>query len=72
MIRQEDHFNTPEQVREYVAEAAAICNELGVAPTEHPAIYVKVLELVAGKNVTMTAPTPVSLGHMAIPPNRRH
>lgn len=67
MTRTEDHHNSGEQVRGYLAEAKAIVEEAGLTPEQEANVLATVLSLVANKQVFYEqAPT---IGGLALPPN---
>jgi hypothetical protein len=64
--RVETHHNTPEQAREYLREALAIVAELDPPADMRAACFVKAVELVASKSITVEQLT-AGLGTLAVP-----
>lgn len=66
---EERHNNTPEQIHEYLQAAEDICAVHGFRPKDDPAVFVKVLELVASKSVMtlQRQSVPIDLGALGLP-----
>ena len=66
---EERQHNTTEQIHGYLQTAEDICAVHGFRPNDHPAIFVKVLELVAAKSVMtlQRQSVPIDLGALGLP-----
>lgn len=71
MQRIETPHNTPDQVREYLAEAEAIAIEFGINREAEPVLFCKLLDLVSTKQITVVQqPVVPVLG--GLPPGMNH
>lgn len=75
MRRHEEHFHTPEQIAAHLDDALAIIHAAGVEDELKVPAFIKVLELLAAKQVFFEQAQPVALDPRLLnPPNhtRRH
>jgi hypothetical protein len=69
--RIETHHNTDEQVTDYVERAQAICDQLGIVREREVQLFIKVLDMVSAKQLTVIQqPTAALLGGGMIAPPR--
>jgi hypothetical protein len=65
--RIEVQHNTPEQVRDYLADARRMVDELQVPPELREVAFTKAIDLLAAKNIQVVAPATGVLPAMHIP-----
>lgn len=65
--RIETPHNTPEQVAEYVQAAQDIADAAGIDREREPEVFVKIIDLVASKQITVVQNPPLLGGAMPLP-----